>query len=45
MATSKNYDYIGFNHYDFWRSSNAGTFTLPTSSPGDGMYRYIKALN
>ena len=45
MATSKNYDYIGFNHYDFWRSSNTGTFTLPTSSPGDGMYRYIKALN
>lgn len=45
MATSKNYDYIGFNHYDFWRSTNAGTFTLPTSSPGDGMYRYIKALN
>ena len=45
MATSKNNDYIGFNHYDFWRSSNTGTFTLPTSSPGDGMYRYIKALN
>lgn len=45
MATSKNYDYIGFNHYDFWRSSNTGTFTLPTSSPGDGLYRYIKALN
>ena len=45
MATSKNYDYIGLNHYDFWRSSNTGTFTLPTSSPGDGMYRYIKALN
>lgn len=45
MATSKNYDYIGFNHYDFWRSSNSSTFTLPTSSPGDGMYRYIKALN
>ena len=45
MATSKNYDYIGFNHYDFWRSSNTAQFTLPTSSPGDGMYRYIKALN
>lgn len=45
MATSKNYNYIGFNHYDFWRSSNSSTFQLPTSSPGDGMYRYIKALN
>lgn len=45
MATSKNYDYIGFGNYNFLRSSNSVQFTLPTSSPGGGMYRYIKALN